>query len=382
MARLKLPSQDTGLWARIRSRLDRALADPAFQQWAARSPLTGWFARRKARALFDIAAGFVYSQVLAACIKLQVFELLREGSRDVDSIAAETGLEPAAALRLLKAASALGLVKALASGRFALDDLGAATLGNPEVAAFVAHHDILYGDLADPVALLRGERQGQLAQFWPYAANRPGDDGGVGSNGDTAAYSALMSQTQALVADAVLEAYPFGGRKRLLDVGGGEGDFAATAAQKFPGLRITSFDLPSVAERAQAKLETLGLARRVAVVGGDMLHDPLPGGCDVVTLVRVLHDHDDDSALTILKAVHDALTPNGEIVVAEPMSGIRGAEPMGDAYFGFYLFAMGRGRPRTPGEIADLLLKTGFVRPLRLRTPNPLTVSVVTAFRV
>src|SRR5208337_2655476 len=225
-------------------------------------------------------------------------------------------------------------------GRFALDDLGAAVLGNPGVAAFVEHHDLLYADLADPVALLRGEGQTRLSQFWPYA-NQPSPEGGAEGDEGSAAYSALMSKTQGLIAEAVLDAYPFATRRRLLDVGGGDGEFAAAAAQKFPGLEITLFDLPSVAERARAKLTELGLQQRVTVVGGDMLSDPLPEGADVATLVRVLHDHDDDEARAILAAVRGALPRKGEIVVAEPMAGIRGADPVGDAYFGFYLLAMG-----------------------------------------
>ena len=61
------------------------------------------------------------------------------------------------------------------------------------------------------------------------------------------------------------------------------------------------------------------------------------------------------------------------------MSGTPGAEPVGEAYFGFYLLAMGRGRPRTPAEIAALVREAGFgeVRPRRTRTP--LLTSVITA---
>ena len=42
-----------------------------------------------------------------------------------------------------------------------------------------------------------------------------------------------------------------------------------------------------------------------------------------------------------------ALPADGTLLLAEPMAGSRGAEPVGDAYFGFYLLAMGSGRPRT-----------------------------------
>ena len=83
-----------------------------------------------------------------------------------------------------------------------------------------------------------------------------------------------------------------------------------------------------------------------------MLRDFLPHGADVASLIRVLHDHDDELVRVILAAIHDALPPRGVLLVAEPMAGAPGAEPMGEAYFGFYLLAMGRGRPRSASEIA------------------------------
>ena len=55
---------------------NRKVADPAFRRWASRFPLTRSVARRQARALFDLTAGFVYSQVLAACVRVDLFEML------------------------------------------------------------------------------------------------------------------------------------------------------------------------------------------------------------------------------------------------------------------------------------------------------------------
>ena len=160
---------------RIRDWRSRIIADARFQRWAANSPFTRRLAQRKARALFDLCAGFVYSQVLSACVKLEVFELLRAGPKDCEALAPRMALSVPAARRLLKAAASLRLLRALPNDRFALDDLGAAMIGNPAIAAFVAHHDLLYDDLRDPVALLRGEHETALSRFWPYAANRPGE---------------------------------------------------------------------------------------------------------------------------------------------------------------------------------------------------------------
>ena len=113
------------------------------------------------------------------------------------------------------------------------------------------------------------------------------------------------------------------------------------------------------------------------VSGGSFLNDSLPLGADLVTIVRVLHDHDDDSALALLRAAHAALPPGGKVLVAEPMSGARGAEPIGDAYFGLYLFAMGRGRPRTSDEVAGLLRAAGFQNVRALKTRRPMLASAL-----
>jgi demethylspheroidene O-methyltransferase len=370
---------------RIRDWRSRIIADARFQRWATTSPLTRRLARRKARALFDICAGFVYSQVLSACVKLDVFELLRAGPKDCEVLAARMAVSAPAAKRLLKAAVSLGLLRALPNDRFALDDLGAAMIANPAIAAFVAHHDLLYSDLRDPVALLRGENETALSRFWPYAANRPDTTDTDAARPDTErsrAYSELMSRSQVLVAETILDAYRFDRHRRLMDVGGGEGAFLATAANRAPRLELALFDLPPVAASARERLGSLGIGKRVETIGGDMLRDPLPSGADVISLVRVLHDHDDESARTIIAAIRDALPPGGAIVVAEPMAGAPGAEPMGDAYFGFYLLAMGRGRPRTMDELAELLRVAGFDACREAKTRNPLIVSVLVARRL
>jgi demethylspheroidene O-methyltransferase len=364
---------------------NRLFALPRFQRWAAAFPLTRSRAGRDARALFDLCAGFVYSQILGACVRLDLFERLRRGPRDVISLAPELGLTPESARRLFRAAASLRLLEALPGDRFALGALGAAMLGNPSIADFVRHHDLLYEDLKDPVALLRGEATTALSRFWPYAANRPGASESSLDNDESArafaSYSGLMSRSQALIAEDVLDAYPARRHRCWLDVGGGEGAFIAAAAARAQRLRFQLFDLPPVAARARIKLAALGLAPRVTVFEGDFLADSLPRGADIISLVRVLHDHDDESALALLGRTFAALPSGGTVLIAEPMAETPGGEPIGDAYFGFYLLAMGRGRARPPGEIVSLLHSTGFVEGRMLKTRRPMLASALAAKR-
>jgi demethylspheroidene O-methyltransferase len=364
---------------RWRTLRDRLLTSPAFHRRAASFPLTRPFVRRDARALFDLVAGFTYSQVLLACVRLGVIDALAEGPLAADELARRVGLPPDGAARLFAAAASLRLIEARDDGRWGLGRQGAPIVALPSVAAMIEHHATLYQDLSDPVALLRGERDTSMSGYWPYADTAPGAAPETLDTARVAEYSRLMSVTQPLVAEQVLDAYPMHRHRVLLDVGGGEGAFAIAAARRAPGLRVVLFDLPAVAERARDRFAQAGLADRARAVGGSFHADPLPRGADLATLVRVLFDHPDERVLAILKAVRAALEPGGTLLVCEPMSGTPGAQAIGDAYYGLYLLAMGKGRSRTPQRIEALLREAGFADVRLLPTRLPLQTRVLRA---
>lgn len=361
---------------RIRDMRNRKVSDPAFRRWAARFPFTRPIARRQANALFDLTAGFVYSQILAACVEVDLFDVLADGSLDRATIAIRIGLPEEGAERLLKAAVALDLVEARGCRHFALGSLGAALVDNPGVKAMIRHHDILYNDLRDPVALLAGTRKAQLGKYWSYAG---GGRTTMGEPGCHADYSALMAASQAFVATEILDAWPISAHRRLLDVGGGDGTFLIAAATVAPELELSLFDLPPVAAIARKRVLAAGIAGRTKVFGGSIFEDALPPGADLVTLNRVLHDHDDSAAIAILKSIRRSIEPKGTLLVAEPMSGTRGAQASGDAYFGIYLLAMGQGRPRTPEEIRRMLIGAGFGHVRQVATSTPLLCRILSA---
>jgi len=356
---------------------DRWLSSPRFQRWAAAFPLTRPTARRRARALFDVCAGFVYSQILYACVRLKLFDLLAAGPMTAASIAATLKLPPDSTDRLLEAAVSLRLLEKRVAGRFGLGALGAAMVGNPAVGAMVEHHSLLYADLHDPVRLLRGEHhQTELGRYWAYASSQ--QPAGL-PRASTAGYTALMGNSSRLVSDEILDAYPLHKHRCLLDIGGGDGSFLIAAASRHERLQLMLFDLPPVAERASQRFLGLGLDARARAVGGDFLKQPLPEGADVISLVRVVHDHNDDAAATILAAAYRALPPKGVLLLAEPMMGTPGAETVGDAYFGFYLLAMGSGKPRTPEVLQEMLGAAGFSSSHLVRTRQPLQSRLIVA---
>ena len=138
----------------------------------------------------------------------------------------------------------------------------------------IEHHELLYADLADPVALLR-QRSGdtQLAQHWAYAAAA---DPRTLTADRVRQYTQLMAASQPLVSQDVLEAYDFSRHRCLLDVGGGDGTFLAAVAARHPGLRLQLFDLPGVVSRSRPEKLRHADCRSYPVPWRQFPHGQLP----------------------------------------------------------------------------------------------------------
>lgn len=360
------------------ARRNRVFADPKFQHWAARLPIIKWIANARANGAFDLLAGFAYSQVLRAYVESGLFDILKDGPLGATAIAARLDLSESAALTLLRAGRPLMLSEEPAPDHWMLGEQGAVFASNPGVQAMVRHHRLLYTDLADPLALLRADRKDPtaLSRFWTYA----GALQGVTERGeDTAEYSQLMAASQHFVADEVLATIGFRDAQKLLDVGGGHGAFLRHIGAAWPHLQLGLFDLPEVATTGARMLgESLG-GRRVTAHPGNFFSDFIPKDYDMVSLIRILHDHDDAPAQDLLGNIRASLAPGARLLIAEPMARIPGAEPMGEAFFGLYLWAMGSGRPRSPAEIIAMTRAAGFASARLVATAQPVNASVIIA---
>ena len=358
---------------------NRILSSPRFQTWAARNRLMRPFARRKAGELFDLVAGFTYTQTLLAFVDSGLLERLSAGACRVADAAEVAGLSEEAAARLLKSASAIQLTEEVAPGVWMLGERGASLQPQEGAKAMIRHHKLLYRDLADPLALLRDNRQSptKLSEFWRYAAR---DQVSEESEESVSPYSQLMATSQAMVADEVLGAFDFRGVSSMLDVGGGHGAFASAVARARPNLKLGIFDLPGVVDGARARLGRDDSTCSIALHSGDFFKDALPFGYDCISFVRILHDHDDAPAQALLDSARRALPKGGRILIAEPLADTTAAKAMGETYFGWYLWAMRSGRPRSAEEISKMIETAGFSRIKQLSTAQPMVTSVIVAF--
>ncbi|MEL6878849.1 MAG: methyltransferase, partial [Pseudomonadota bacterium] len=259
-----------------------------------------------------------------------------------------------------------------------LGEQGPALHTNSGAKAMIRHHRLLYRDLIDPLDLLRRNRAEptDLSRYWSYAGALHGH---AERGQETSEYSELMATSQHFVAEQVLSAFAFRGVGSLLDVGGGSGAFLRAIGGAHPGPKLGLFDLPEVVAVARESLASELGEERVQTHGGNFFEDEIPTGYDLITLSRILHDHDDEPALKLLRNIRAALQPGKRLLIAEPLAGIRGAEGMGDAFFGLYLWAMGSGRPRRANEIHAMLREAGFSHSRTISTPQPVVASVIVA---
>lgn len=361
----------------LRGWTSRLVARPEFQRWASKTPILSWFARRDGAALFDIVQGFVRSQVLFALVQLEIPSRLIHGPEDAESLARLCKLPLDRMQILLRGGVGIGILKSSRRGTYGLTRQGAALTGVAGLQDMILHHGAFYRDLDDPISLLTGEQDTELAAFWPYVFGAAKADNPVVAE----RYSTLMADTQKLVAQDTLNAVSLAGIKRMLDVGGGSGAFQIAVAEAQPEIDLGVFDLPTVADAANRAIAAAGVSNRISFLQGSFRDDPLPQGFDAISLVRVLYDHADDTVANLLSSCRTALPPGGRLIISEPMSGGRRPDPITDVYFAFYTLAMRTGRTRSSEEIAELVETAGFTDVEALKSRRPYVTSVLTAVR-
>jgi demethylspheroidene O-methyltransferase len=136
-------------------------------------------------------------------------------------------------------------------------------------------------------------------------------------------------------------------------------------------MRATVFDLPGSNSESAAH----------NFIAGSFFDDDLPSGFDVISLIRILYDHSDDSITKLLTKVYNALPENGRLIVSEPMLGQNSPNRWGDTYFAIYTMAMNTGKTRSAIEITEIMKKIGFSNPIIHRSKRPYVTQVIECWK-
>jgi SAM-dependent methyltransferase len=246
---------------------------------------------------------FAGQRVITTAARAGILRRLAEGPATVDQAAEEIGLDELATGKVMRALTALELVEADGERYRMVESLARHFRGGADdITPMLNHLHEMYDSWgANLEPWLKGGE---------WETRKRDDD-------EVAAFGFAMQAIGSFVAKKVARALELSGSARMLDVGGGFGQYACELCRVNPELRATVLDIPSVAEMATRKAADGEFADRVEWLAGDYLEADYGSGYDLVLFANVLHQENIDSAADMVRRGAGALAPGGRVAVVD-----------------------------------------------------------------
>lgn len=325
-------------------------------------------------ALLNLGRGFEISQCLFAVAELNIADLLVEGPKHCDTIAAATQTQSDALYRLLRVLAEVNVVTEIAPQQFQLAPLG--QLLRSEVPGSVRNFLIMRAeqDYAIWGGLLYSLRTGKSAFEHAFGLNRYQyfeQNPAAAERFDDAMVELTKQQDT-----AIATAYPFATIEKLMDVGGGEGNLLMTLLLQYPKLHSILFEQrDTTLKNGRSAMEKVGVAERCEFIKGDFFVN-VPAGADAYLLRYVLHNWDASQALQILRNCFQAMRNKGRLLIVERI--FTPNAPLKAKLVDLrMLVGLSGGQMRTEAEFQHLLTAAGFS--LTKITPTRLEQSILEA---
>ncbi len=300
-------------------------------------------------AALDIGTMSWVAHSLSAFCELGVADALAGGPQTPAQLSASGFGDEQLLARLLRSLCAYDVVRFRPGGRFELGRTGKALTGADSIAPMIRYanarwHTAAYSHLAQAVRagqpafnLVNGESLFAFLRRDPDAAQ---------------VFDAAMQSVSPLYAQPFAHSYDFSRFESVVDVGGGTGALLAAIGARYPLVRLTVFEIPSVCARGSSN-------ERIRFVEGDMFANP-PPAADAYILSHVLHDWDDVSCRAILRNVRSAMEPRCRLLINELVAPPPNNRWSPDRVSDLEMMAVLTGKERTREEFEALLSSCGL----------------------
>ncbi len=305
--------------------------------------------------LQKMAQAYWESAALMAAVELEVFTAIAHGHDTIATVAKAVGISERNAERLLTALVAMTLLSRHDEGggeRFAnAPDVQRFLVKDGERYAgpwilFTKPRWAAYGELSDR---LRKGTEKRLGAYESFTVD------------DARHYHAATYSIGMGAARLFSRSVDLGGRKLMLDLGGGSGAYSIVATQTYPGLKAIVLDLPPVAVVAREYIAANNASERVSAIAGDFTTSDFPQGVDVVVMASNLPQYEPALIRLVVKKAFAALVPGGEMhLVGETLHDDRRG-PLSAALWGLNEAVQGStGLAHTESEVKSYLQDAGF----------------------
>jgi O-methyltransferase domain/Dimerisation domain len=329
-----------------------------------------------AAAMTQLVLGCLVSQAVCVAAKLGVADLLAEGPKGAGELAEATGAHARSLYRLLRTLASVGVFRELPDARFELTPMSECLRADApgtlrDAAIFMGEewHWRVWGHTIESVRTGGSAwERAHGSEIFPWFAAHPEE---------SAVFDRAMTSFSNLATAAVVKAYDFGGFETLVDVAGGHGLLLSEILRANPRLRGVLFDQPHVIEGASAFLSSKDLSERCEAAGGDFF-ESVPAGADCYVMKHIIHDWDDERAVSILKNVARAMRDGGRLLIVEMVLPPANVPHLGKVLDIEMLTSPG-GVERTEEEYRELLDRAGLRLARVVPTESP--YSIVEAVR-
>jgi hypothetical protein len=312
--------------------------------------------------LYQMGVGHYISRALYVAAKLGIADLLADGPRHYDELAAATSTHAPSLNRVLRLLASVGVFAEQGDGQFVLTPLAellrAGVPGSMRAAVMVFTGIRIQDSWKE---LEYCVRTGQPA----FRHDSPDADAfsQIAQDPEQAAlFDEAMAAFTEQTAIAVAAAYDFGPLRTVTDVGGGNGALLIGILNANATLHGTVFDLPRVINGARTKIAAAGLEARCTAIGGDFFKE-VPSGADAYMLKHVIHDWDDARATAILRNCRHAMGAHCKLLIVEgvyPPQIDQSLQSRGAAANDVNMLVCTGGRQRSEAEFRALYAAAGF----------------------
>jgi len=175
-------------------------------------------------------------------------------------------------------------------------------------------------------------------------------------------FAPFMATFSLINIKTVAESPFFNNIKRLIDIGGNQGDLAIAIAKHHPAIHVTVFDHPATAEEANKRFKDNNCNDRLNAIGGDFLKEDFPDGYDGMLFSHVIDIFNEETNKELFKKAFNKLASKGKIFVYTPI--VHGNHDNSFTYkiFNAYFLCLanGKGQFYPPNRIINWIKETGF----------------------
>jgi hypothetical protein len=322
-------------------------------------------------AMMQLLFGKQLTYALSGVARLGVADHMDGTARPVEEIASRCGAHAPSLYRVMRMLASFGVFREGPKRHFALTPVG--ELLKTSAPGSLRYMAMMFGEEFSTRAYehiaecLRtggdGVSEAYGKQIWEVLAERPKQ---------CETFQHAMTNSTSVAADAIVEAYDFGGVKRLADVGGGHGLLLASILRRNPALQGVLFDRPEVVGHVP-KRQFVGCDGRIAIEAGSFF-ERVPDGCDAFIMKHIIHDWSDEHCRNILKLMREKLPEDGRVLVCEMVvTDEPGPTPAKMLDIEMLLMTVG-GKERTEEEFGELFASSGLRLSRIVPTGRPISV--------